>query len=58
MCIITITFFIVNDAYTLPDTKTDIGTETDIETNKLAQNPMGICTDVCPYAVRFYITQF
>ena len=54
----TITFFIVNDAYTLPDMKIDTVTKIDIETNILTQNPMGICIDVCLCAVRFYITQF
>ena len=36
-----------NGAFTLPDTET----ETDTDTNKLAQNPVRVCVDVCPCAV-------
>ena len=34
----------INGVFTLPDTKTDI--ETDSDTVKLAQNPMRICVGV------------
>ena len=39
--------YISHDVFTLPDTET----KTDTDTEKLTQNPMWICVDVCPCAV-------
>ena len=39
------------DAFTLSDTRADTETERDTGTDKLIQNPMGICVDVYLYTV-------
>ena len=40
-------------AFTLPNTQTDIETETDTEINRLAKNPMWICAGFCISKVVF-----
>ena len=49
MCFLTSLFYY--GAFTLPDTETDTETQIGRETEKLAQNVMGICIGTCLCAV-------